>query len=80
VLEVLASILGTSSPPPAIAPMADGRLQLAWYDAGLELEITVAPDGEVDIGLYDLRTRMEEGNVFLSDIRLAEAIRRLSAP
>jgi hypothetical protein len=77
-LMVLSSIAKPTTPVPAIVPVPDGRLELVWYAAGLELEITVDDKGQWDIGLFDLRTGVDEEDVTLSDPRLAEAISRLS--
>lgn len=80
VLAILSGISKPTPPPPAIAPVADGRIQLAWYAAGVELEITVDERGRTDIDLFDVVTGTDEAEVMLSDRRLDEAIARLSAP
>jgi len=78
-LHILGSTLKPTTPPPTIAPLADGRLQSAWYEAGLELEITVDPAGRADVGLFNVETGIDENDVTLFDSRLAEAIARISA-
>jgi hypothetical protein len=78
-LMVLSSIAKPTTPPPAIAPVQDGRLQLVWYAAGLELEITVDDKGRAAISLFEVETEMDEEDVTLSDPRLTDAMARLSA-
>ncbi len=78
-MVLLNGLLRPTTLPPSIAPVSDGRLQAAWYDAGLELEITVDDEGRPDIGLFNVTTGADEDDVTLSDPRLAEAIARLSA-
>ncbi len=46
-LELIGHLLGHDSTPPAIVPTSAGGVQLEWHRAGDELEIRVAPNGEI---------------------------------
>lgn len=78
VLAVMYEIAKSTTQAPKLAPVPDGSLQLVWYAGGIELEITIEPSGEVDIGLFDVEKDAEEKGVTLQDPRLADAISRLS--
>jgi hypothetical protein len=81
-LTALFLMTATAQPttkPPTVVPMVDGRVQLVWYDAGLELEIIVDLDGQATASVYDLASGIEEDDLNVSDPRVAEAVRRLSS-
>lgn len=78
-LFVMTTIAQPNTKPPGIVPMADGRLQVVWYDAGLEFEIVIGSDGDATASLFDLVTGIEEDALSVSDPRVAEAIKRLSS-
>ncbi len=46
-LSVIARLLSDESVPPAIVPTSEGGVQLEWHREGDELEIRVAPGGEI---------------------------------
>jgi hypothetical protein len=46
-LAIIARLLRDESVPPAIVPTSEGGVQLEWQRAGDELEIRVAPSGEI---------------------------------
>ncbi len=46
-LSIIARLLKDESVPPAIVPTSEGGVQLEWQRAGDELEIRVAPSGEI---------------------------------
>lgn len=77
---VMAANAQPNTKPPNIVPMLDCRLQLVWYDAGIELEIIIDRLCQASASIYDLTTDKEDDDLSVADPRVADAIRRLSSP
>ena len=47
-LNILAKILDSSAPPPAVVPTYEGGVQVEWHRNGVDLEIEINPDGNAE--------------------------------
>ncbi len=79
VVFLMTALAQPTTKAPSVVPTIDGRLQLVWYDAGIELEIVTDQDGDARASIFELTTGVEEDDLPVTDPRVAEAIRRLSA-
>lgn len=53
-LSLLFEALPDDGPAPQMVPMSDGGLQMEWHVRRLNIEVTVPPDGQVEVWYEDL--------------------------
>jgi hypothetical protein len=51
-LEILQRSMQPDSPPPSVVPTSRGGVQLEWHRDGIDIEVEVAPEGDVTM-TYD---------------------------
>lgn len=80
-VQFLGAHLADRSLPPTVVPLSDGGVEMVWHQNGVDLEVTVAADGETEVYVRDLAS----GDEFAGDVGdqngaalLAEAFQRLS--
>lgn len=81
-LAVLSRLLTDGSVPPATVPTSEGGIQFEWYRApGDELEIRVAPSGEISVFRVNEKARQmtERENISLDNLQplIASLVARL---
>lgn len=47
-LETLLEVLDSQAPPPSVVPTWNGGVQVEWHRNGIDLEIEVAPEGDIE--------------------------------
>ncbi len=47
-VETLLEVLDSHTPPPAVVPTWNGGVQVEWHRNGIDLEIEVDPEGEIE--------------------------------
>ena len=63
-LEILIKVLDSRTPPPAVVPTWNGGVQVEWHRNGIDLEIEVAPEGDIE---YFFKSPDEECEGRISD-------------
>lgn len=76
--KFLASIARPQTKVPNVAPTPDGGVNLTWYAGGVELEISVDPDGSTTASVFDVEKGVEYDELGPSDQKLIWAIDRLT--
>lgn len=73
-LEILIEVLDSRTPPPSVVPTWNGGVQVEWHRNGIDLEIEVAPEGDIE---YFFKSPAEECEGLISDdlSRLSEYAR-----
>jgi len=80
-IQFLLETLDRDAPRPEIMPLPNGRLQIEWHEAGVDLEIEVAEHGPVAFYFCDLETGFEvEQRVFGNLRKIHECLRAIESP
>ena len=53
--NVVQSVMHDCAPPPELVPTSDGSIQIEWHAHGMDLEILLVSDADLDISFEDLR-------------------------
>ena len=78
--NVVQSVMHDCAPPPILLPTSDGGIQIEWHTHGVDLEISLVSDADLDISFEDLREEFPsfEG-VLISDVtQLVQYVRVLA--
>ena len=63
-LGILIAVLDSQTPPPAVVPTWNGGVQVEWHRNGIDLEIEVDPEGDIE---YFYKSPTEECEGLISD-------------
>lgn len=70
--EVIQSVMHDRAPPPQLVPTSVGSIQIEWHACGVDLEILLVSDADLEISFEDLRGEIPsfEGvlNIDISDL------------
>lgn len=77
-LMLLTQILGISSPPPSVVPLADGGIQLEWHRKQQDLEISFPVNALPTFFYCDRRSGIEDENLASEITKLANLIESIS--
>lgn len=47
-LEILLEVLDSQTPPPSVVPTWNGGVQVEWHRNGIDFEIEVTPEGDIE--------------------------------
>jgi hypothetical protein len=78
-LELLAQTMTPTTPAPSVVPMSRGGVQLEWHEQGVDLEVSVDPDGHVMAAYENEQGTEWEDDLTERHARLAEALAELAS-
>ncbi|MYB37151.1 MAG: hypothetical protein F4Y26_07165 [Gammaproteobacteria bacterium] len=67
--DLIQTVADGRAPPPTLVPTPDGSIQLEWHSHGVELEVQMLSESEMEVSFEDLRGQLPEyDHVLRSDL------------
>lgn len=78
--HLLQSIMDDDTPAPILVPTPDGSIQMEWHTLGIELEVNLLSDADLDVSFEDLSGTEDPFDAVLSyDITALRELMQLLA-
>ncbi len=78
-LDLLAETMPPNAPAPSVLPMSRGGVQLEWHERGVDLEVSIDPDGHIMAAYEDEQGAEWEDDLTEHHARLAEVLSDLAS-